>query len=268
MTTLKRFTLSKIYRQEDKIDGLILSRIRVGSQTDLDLAALNRNVTDKCHPRATVLTPYRAQMHRVNDQMLARLDTEELVFECKRTGTFKKYAKESIFPDVLRLKRGCRVVIKANDKRKVKGVTQTLINGQAGTFWEIDKHNRLVIERDDGMEVYVKPKKVLKTKPEIHTEVDERGVKKEHIKDKTTGSFVQYPVQLGYCMTTHSSQGSTLERVHLMLGNGKPFAPGLLYVALSRVKSLKNLTLSRPLLHSDNLVQERIQKPLEEQGEL
>jgi len=260
MTTFKRYTMSKIYRQEDKIDGLILSRIRVGTQTDKDLEALNHNVTVKCHPKATVLTPWRRVMHKVNDEMLNRLDSKEYVFTSTRVGSYKKYDKDPPFPDTLRLKEGCRIVIKTNDKRTVAGYMQTLVNGQAGTFWGLDKYSRLIVQLDDGVEVYIKPKK----SEAIRKDIDEDG----NTIDVVTGSFKQYPVRLGYCMTVHSSQGSTLERVHLMLGNGKPFAPGLLYVALSRIKSLKRLTLSRNLLHSDNLVQDRIQIPKEEQYEL
>jgi len=48
----------------------------------------------------------------------------------------------------------------------------------------------------------------------------------------------------------HKAQGLTLERAHVDLGDGA-FAPGQLYVALSRCTSLDGLTLERPIRAAD-----------------
>ena len=52
------------------------------------------------------------------------------------------------------------------------------------------------------------------------------------------------PVKLAYAITIHKAQGQTLGKVNLL---AEIFAPGQLYVGLSRVKSIKDLHLQMPL---------------------
>ncbi len=253
------FYLTKIFRQDNPIESLILSRIRTGSQTDLDLDAINERVLPQ--PKdALVLTPFTRVRDYVNQEGLEALRTRGFEFRCERTGTMKKKRFKGI-PDVLVLKLGCRVVIKNNMNYKVKGLMQRIVNGETGTFRGVDKYERLIILRDrDHNEIYVKAKKFEDT-PEGKL-----------ITDKKTGVFRQYPIDLAYAMTMHGAQGSTLDRVHVELPPpGNDFlrrTPGLIYVGLSRVRAFKYLTLSRPLLHSDIVVSSSVLKSEETQGEL
>jgi hypothetical protein len=60
-----------------------------------------------------------------------------------------------------------------------------------------------------------------------------------------------------WAVTIHKAQGLTLDRVHVDFGFGA-FAEGQAYVALSRCRSVRDLTLARPLRVSDVRCSEQI----------
>ena len=52
----------------------------------------------------------------------------------------------------------------------------------------------------------------------------------------------QFPIKLSWAVTAHKSQGQTLEKCAIHIGD-PAFAHGAFYVALSRVKTLENVKL-------------------------
>ena len=67
----------------------------------------------------------------------------------------------------------------------------------------------------------------------------------------------QFPVKLAYAFTIHKAQGQTYDKVILDL-NSHIFAPGQLYVALSRARSLQGLFLTKPVTYSDIISDESV----------
>ena len=64
-------------------------------------------------------------------------------------------------------------------------------------------------------------------------------------------SVIQFPLMLGYSMTIHHAQGQTFDHARIC---PVTFAPGQLYVALSRLRTLDGLILTRPIRPKDIIV--------------
>ena len=72
--TIIRRKLTKVYRQTNIIDGHILSRVRSGTVTSIDLKTINRNVTDAPPPGAIVICEYNRDVTRFNRAGLKQIN--------------------------------------------------------------------------------------------------------------------------------------------------------------------------------------------------
>jgi ATP-dependent exoDNAse (exonuclease V) alpha subunit len=78
----------------------------------------------------------------------------------------------------------------------------------------------------------------------------------KQIKEHVLGTFTQFPVKLAWAITVHKSQGLTFNKV--VADIGRSFAPGQVYVALSRCTSLEGLILMNPIYSNAILSDRRV----------
>ncbi|MBV9960747.1 MAG: helix-turn-helix domain-containing protein, partial [Parafilimonas sp.] len=70
------------------------------------------------------------------------------------------------------------------------------------------------------------------------------------------GTFSQYPLRLAWAITIHKSQGLTFEKA--VIDAGQAFAPGQVYVALSRCTTLNGIVLKSQINNSGLHIDKRI----------
>jgi ATP-dependent exoDNAse (exonuclease V) alpha subunit len=230
--------LPTVYRQDDEEFIQILAHLRVGS----DVEAVVNSVNEKCyglHRQAVtpiILTATNARADSHNQRKLLSLPGPISTYIGTLQGRFN--LKEDKFPAPvhLELKAGARVVLVKNDSGN------RWVNGSLGTVSRAEQDSVWV--RLDGQDNEVEVKK------EKWERVEYRCNQVNKIVPEVVGSYSQIPLKAAWAMTIHKAQGLTLENVRVDLGDGA-FASGQAYVALSRVRSLKGLSLSNRLTPAD-----------------
>jgi ABC-type cobalamin/Fe3+-siderophores transport system ATPase subunit len=230
--------LTKAFRQTDQSFVDLLADIREGKNLERALRLINERSFGLGSPiDGTVwLAPRNADVDRVNQERLAALPGPDRTYSGILRGDFKE--SHLPVPGNVKLRVGAQVVLANN--------TANWVNGSVAMVHEL---------LDDSIRV------VLSGQTKVHEVAANTWEQFDYVWNSETesiervviGTYTQLPVHLAWAMTIHRSQGLTLDRVHLELGRGS-FETGQTYVALSRCRSLENITISRQLEKRDILV--------------
>lgn len=225
--------LKKIYRQNEAIFIDILNNLRTNSTTDEDLRQLHLRYIPGFMPdeddHFITLTSHNYKADKINQYQLGRLPAEVYEFRGEITGDFNEKALPAEM--VLQLKVGAQVMFIKNDK----GEFRRFFNGKLAVIQSIGKDNKITVSfPGEDIELELE-QEVWKNIRYNYNKAEDR------IEEEELGSFKQYPIRLAWAITIHKSQGLTFRKA--IVDAGESFAPGQVYVALSRLTSMEGLIL-------------------------
>lgn len=226
--TMPTIEFRKVYRQDDEEFVAILNNIRSGKAVPEDIDVLNgrKAIDNTTNNLIITLCARNDEAKKINDTELAKIDGDEYIYEAAITDSFDP--RSAIVEQRLSLKVGAQVMFCRNDP------SRRWVNGTLATISKLEEDS-ISVRLANGEEYAVAPSQWESIEYKYNSD-------SKQLSKSVKGTFTQYPVKLAWAITIHKSQGLTFDEMNLSLKQGK-FQPGQLYVALSRVRSLKGLHL-------------------------
>ena len=218
--------LTEQHRQDDGKLLNVLTDIRDGAvdDADRDILLTRLGVLPEPGQQAVNLFPVNRQADALNDLRLFEIKEEPHEYLAESSGAaamVERMKRNMLAPERLLLKTGAAVMAVRNDPDR------QFVNGSLGTvrgFADQSKGGWPIVEFENGNIVTMKP---------ASWEMQDG--------DTVLATVKQVPLRCAWAITIHKSQGMTLNRAVMDLR--RTFAPGMGYVALSRVESLDGLYL-------------------------
>ncbi|MBN8554853.1 MAG: AAA family ATPase [Deltaproteobacteria bacterium] len=232
----KRLILEEVMRTGDQDFLKVLEDLRWGNLSVRLKHFLENQTCEYVDEDVTHLFPRRNQTDKYNLGRLADLSSESRKYETIYSGEsryFDQLKRDAPVSEVLELKKGAHVMIRVNDPR------QRYVNGTTGT---------VVALKDDVITVDTANRRI-DIEPFVFGVQDADGNEVAFAKN--------FPLSLAYASTIHKIQGATLDRLHVDLAS--LWEPGQAYVALSRARRGKDVTIMRwspSSIRSDEMVKE------------
>ncbi len=223
---------NKIYRQTEERFIHLLNKVRNNEMDEEHLQALHERYQPDFFGEASegyiLLTTHNEKAREINAGELAKLSGKLFTYKAEVKNDFPPTA----FPadEVLQLKVGAQVMFIKNDADKAK----RYFNGKIGVITEL-KEDKILVQCKNEPAVIEVGKEIWEN---IRYTLDKST---RQLSEDVLGSFSQYPLRLAWAITIHKSQGLTFEKA--VIDAGKAFAPGQVYVALSRCTSLEGMVL-------------------------
>ena len=222
---------TKIYRQNEERFICLLNKVRNNEMNAESLAALHERYQPDFFGGKKegyiLLTTHNEKAREINAQELTQLPGKLYAYKAEVKDDFPPTA----FPaeEDLQLKVGAQVMFIRNDAE-----AKRWFNGKIGVVTELTEEKIFVQCKDDP-----KPIEVAKETWENIRYTLDKSTRK--LNEDLLGSFSQYPLRLAWAITIHKSQGLTFDKA--VIDAGRAFAPGQVYVALSRCTNLDGMVL-------------------------
>jgi len=236
----KTIYLRKSYRQEEQEFSDRLFEIGFNEHTQETIDYFNQRVISRPEfenkfNQYVFMSPTNAMVDKENNAYIQKLIGKTEIYKASMSKSYPR--GKTLNDDEVIIKEGAQVMCLVNNYSPDEEKNYT--NGMIGEVTDLNK-DEVKIKMSNGKE------KVIGKSTLYLYNIEVRNNRIEYIPEHW---YKQIDCRIARGITVHKSQGKTLDAAYVAIQNWVP--QSLVYVALSRLKSLDGLGLARPLNLSD-----------------